>query len=90
MWEPRRLTTLWASTAWYRDSFTSVTPNNAKSIRLTSRGLKITHTNIIIVDASRTRVTVGWRHDDGMEESYSRATLAAWVTSALVVDPKCF
>jgi hypothetical protein len=21
MWEPRRLTTLWASTAWYRDSF---------------------------------------------------------------------
>jgi hypothetical protein len=23
MWEPRRLTTLWASTACYRDSFTS-------------------------------------------------------------------
>jgi hypothetical protein len=22
MWEPRRLTTLWASTAYYRDSFT--------------------------------------------------------------------
>jgi hypothetical protein len=22
MWKPRRLTTLWASTAWYRDSFT--------------------------------------------------------------------
>jgi hypothetical protein len=22
MWEPRRLTTLWASTACYRDSFT--------------------------------------------------------------------
>jgi hypothetical protein len=22
MWDPRRLTTLWASTAWYRDSFT--------------------------------------------------------------------
>jgi hypothetical protein len=22
MWEPRRLTTLWASTAWHRDSFT--------------------------------------------------------------------
>jgi hypothetical protein len=21
MWEPRRLTTLWDSTAWYRDSF---------------------------------------------------------------------
>jgi hypothetical protein len=21
MWEPRRLTTLWAFTAWYRDSF---------------------------------------------------------------------
>jgi hypothetical protein len=25
MWEPRRLTTLWASTACYRDSFTSYT-----------------------------------------------------------------
>jgi hypothetical protein len=24
MWEPRRLTTLWASTAYYRDSFTLV------------------------------------------------------------------
>jgi hypothetical protein len=22
MWEPQRLTTLWAFTAWYRDSFT--------------------------------------------------------------------
>jgi hypothetical protein len=26
MWEPRRLTTLWASTACYRDSFTLYTP----------------------------------------------------------------
>jgi hypothetical protein len=28
MWEPRRLTTLWSSTAWYRDSFTL--PNNTQ------------------------------------------------------------
>jgi hypothetical protein len=26
MWEPRRLTTLWASTACYRDSFTFFSP----------------------------------------------------------------
>jgi hypothetical protein len=26
MWEPRRLTTLWASTACYRDSVTSFLP----------------------------------------------------------------
>jgi hypothetical protein len=26
MWEPRRLTTVWASTACYRDSFTFLLP----------------------------------------------------------------
>jgi hypothetical protein len=31
MWEPRRLTTLWASTACYRDSFTSQTCHITKT-----------------------------------------------------------
>jgi hypothetical protein len=26
MWEPRRLTTLWASTVYYRDNFTFISP----------------------------------------------------------------
>jgi hypothetical protein len=30
MWEPRRLTTLWASTACYRDSFTFFLPHFIK------------------------------------------------------------
>jgi hypothetical protein len=39
MWEPRRLTTLWASTACYRDSFTFFTYVN----------ISVDHNNFIIV-----------------------------------------
>jgi hypothetical protein len=30
MWDPQRLTTLWAFTAWYRDSFTLLTENEGR------------------------------------------------------------
>jgi hypothetical protein len=42
MWEPRRLTTLWASTECYRDSFTFLfTPDYRKNIkRISNQGIR--------------------------------------------------
>jgi hypothetical protein len=47
MWEPQRLTTLWASTACYRDNFTFTTHY---SMRYFSRKFNMTFFSFLIVD----------------------------------------
>jgi hypothetical protein len=56
MWEPRRLTNLWSSTACYRDSFTFFfLPSTCKGYGLDDQGIEVLYITVYLATLSTYR-----------------------------------